>query len=143
MFDGKLLGDEALKKVQLRHPIPGLQALDRYTLRIRLKEPDNNFLFYMATPASGVVAREVIEAYPGQAGNHPVGTGPFMIGDWKRSDRIVLLANPYSSAVFHGRPARTRKTRPSPPRSRASACRASTASKSRSPRNSRAACWAS
>jgi ABC-type transport system substrate-binding protein len=76
-------------------------AVDRYTLRIRLAERDNNFLFYLATPATGVVAREVIEAYPGQAGNHPVGTGPFMLGDWKRSDRIVLVANPASTAVFH------------------------------------------
>ena len=81
-----------------------LRALDRYTLRIRLKAPDNNFLFYLAMPASSAVAREVIEAYPGQAGNHPVGTGPFMIGEWKRSDRIVLLANPYSTAVFHATP---------------------------------------
>jgi ABC-type transport system substrate-binding protein len=105
MFDGKIEGDEVLKKqFSYDTPIAGLQALDRTTLRIRLKEPDNNFRFYMATPASGVVAREVIEAYPGQAGNHPVGTGPFMIGEWKRSDRIVLLANPYSSAVFQASP---------------------------------------
>ncbi|MEN3275174.1 MAG: peptide/nickel transport system substrate-binding protein [Massilia sp.] len=101
MFDGKIVGDEVLKaRFDVDTPVEGLSAPDRYTLRIRLKEPDNNFLFYMATPASGVVAREVIEAYPGQAGNHPVGTGPFMIGEWKRSDRIVLLANPYSTAVF-------------------------------------------
>jgi ABC-type transport system substrate-binding protein len=105
MFDGKIEGDEALKKqFSYDSAVPGLQALDRFTLRIRLKEPDNNFLFYMATPASSVVAREVIEAYPGQAGNHPVGTGPFMIGEWKRSDRIVLLANPFSSAVFNATP---------------------------------------
>ena len=105
MFDGKIEGDEVLKQhFGYDTPVAGLQALDRYTLRIRLKEPDNNFLFYMATPASGVVAREVIEAYPGQAGNHPVGTGPFMIGEWKRSDRIVLLANPDSSAVFDATP---------------------------------------
>lgn len=81
-----------------------LRALDRHTLRIRLKAPDNNFLFYLAMPASSAVAREVIEAYPGQAGNHPVGTGPFMVGEWKRSDRIVLLANPYSTAVFQAAP---------------------------------------
>lgn len=105
LYDGKLLGDAALKtKFSYDTEIPGLQALDRYTLRIRLSEPDSNFLYYLAMPSSGVVAREVIEAYPGQAGNHPVGTGPFMIGDWKRSDRIVLLANPYSSAVFHAEP---------------------------------------
>ncbi|MFL6671822.1 MAG: ABC transporter substrate-binding protein [Massilia sp.] len=105
MFEGKLVGDSALKKqFSYDTSIAGLQALDRYTLRIRLAEPDNNFLFYMATPATGVVAREVIEAYPGQAGNHPVGSGPFMIGDWKRSDRIVLLRNPDSTAVFHETP---------------------------------------
>jgi len=105
MFDGKIVGDEALKqRFDVDTPVAGLRALDRYTLRIVLKEPDNNFLFYMATPASSVVAREVIEAHPGQAGNHPVGTGPFMIGEWKRSDRIVLLANPYSTAVFQGTP---------------------------------------
>ncbi|GAB3426236.1 ABC transporter substrate-binding protein [Massilia solisilvae] len=105
MFEGKLLGDAALKdKFSYDTQIPGLQAVDKYTLRIRLAEPDNNFLYYLAIPASGVVAREVVEAYPGQAGNHPVGTGPFMIGDWKRSDRIVLLANPNSSAVFHATP---------------------------------------
>jgi ABC-type transport system substrate-binding protein len=105
MFEGKVLGDTALKeKFSYDTPVAGLQAVDRYTLRIRLSEPDNNFLYYLAIPASGVVAREVIEAYPNQAGNHPVGTGPFMIGDWKRSDRIVLLANPYSSAVFHATP---------------------------------------
>lgn len=105
LFDGKLLGDTALKTAfNVDTDIPGLQAVDRYTLRIRLVEPDTNFLFYMAMPATSVVAREVIEAHPGQAGNHPVGTGPFMLGEWKHSDRIVLLANPDSSAVFHATP---------------------------------------
>ncbi len=105
IFDGKIVGDAALKEAfSYDTQVAGLQALDRYTLRIRLNEPDNNFLFYMAMPATGVVAREVIEAHPGQAGNHPVGTGPFMVGDWKRSDRIVLLANPDSTAVFQGTP---------------------------------------
>lgn len=105
MFEGKIAGDEALKKdYDVDTPVAGLQAPDRYTLRIRLKARDNNFLFYLAVPASGVVAREVIEAWPGQAGNHPVGTGPFMVGEWKRSDRISLLANPYSTAVFHATP---------------------------------------
>ena len=94
LFDGKIAGDAALKQAfSYDTSIAGLQALDRYTLRIRLSAPDNNFLFYLAMPASAVVAREVIEAYPGQAGNHPVGTGPFRLGEWQRSDKLVLLAN--------------------------------------------------
>jgi ABC-type transport system substrate-binding protein len=78
----------------------GLQAVDRYTLRIRLNRPDRNFLLYLATPATSVVAREVIEAYPGQAGNHPVGTGPFRLASWKRSDTLVLVANRENTAPF-------------------------------------------
>jgi ABC-type transport system substrate-binding protein len=106
VYSLKRLSDPALRSpwAYMFEGVAGLQALDRYTLRITLKKPDNNFLFYLATPATGVVAREVIEAYPGQAGNHPVGTGPFMVKEWKRSDRIVLLANPDSTAVFHATP---------------------------------------
>jgi len=106
VYSLKRLSDPALRSpwAYMSEGVASLQALDRYTLRITLRQPDNNFLFYLATPATGVVAREVIEAYPGQAGNHPVGTGPFMIGEWKRSDRIVLLANPHSTAVFHATP---------------------------------------
>ncbi|MES2898396.1 MAG: ABC transporter substrate-binding protein [Pseudomonadota bacterium] len=101
LFDGKIAGDSALKtNFSYATAIAGLQAPDRYTLRIRLAAADSNFPFYLATAASGAVAREVIEAYPGQAGNHPIGTGPFIVGEWKRSDKIVLLANPQSSHVF-------------------------------------------
>jgi ABC-type transport system substrate-binding protein len=105
LFEGKIAGDAAFKgKFSYDAPFEGIKAVDRYTLRIRLSAPDNNFLFYLATPASAVVAREVIEAYPGQVGNHPVGTGPFKIGEWKRSDKIVLLANRDSQAVFNATP---------------------------------------
>lgn len=101
LFEGKIAGDKVLKdKFSYATPVAGLAAPDKYTLRITLSAPDSNFLFYLATPATGVVAREVVEAYPNQVGNHPVGSGPFMIGAWKRSDKITLLANPASTAVF-------------------------------------------
>src|SRR5471032_397346 len=104
LFEGKIAGDAALApgKFGYQVPVAGLQALDRYTLRIRLSAPDPNFLFYLASPASSVVAREVVEAYPGQVGNHPVGTGPFVMGEWKHSDKISLLANPdFRETLFH------------------------------------------
>ncbi|NRR29966.1 heme-binding protein [Oxalobacteraceae bacterium] len=107
LLEGKIEGDGALRGDNFRYDanIAGLQALDRYTLRIRLSAPDPNFLFYLATPASAVVAREIMEAYPGQTGNHPIGTGPFLIGEWKHSDRIALLANPdFRPTVFHAGP---------------------------------------
>jgi ABC-type transport system substrate-binding protein len=78
MFEGKLAD---------------LRALDKYTLRLTLKEPDPSLLFYLALPATGAVAKEVTEAYGSQVGNHPVGSGPFVIEQWKRSDKITLAAN--------------------------------------------------
>lgn len=103
LFEDKIAGDAALKaKFSYDSVIDGLQAVDKYTLRIRLVQRDPNFLFYLAMPATGVVAREVADAYPGQIGNHPVGSGPFLIGEWKRSDKIVLLANPgFRETIFH------------------------------------------
>ncbi|WBS02924.1 ABC transporter substrate-binding protein [Pseudoduganella sp. SL102] len=100
LFEGKLLGDGALREqFGYATDIPGLQAAGRYTLQLRLRAPDPGLPFYLALPATGAVAREVAEKYGSQVGNHPVGSGPFRIGEWKRSDRITLLANP----DYHGR----------------------------------------
>jgi ABC-type transport system substrate-binding protein len=105
LFEGKIAGDGALKdQFSYDRAIAGLQATGRYTLRVRLNAPDPNFLLYLSLPATGAVAREVAESYPGQVGNHPVGSAPFMLGEWKRSDRIVLLKNPAYTAVFHAEP---------------------------------------
>jgi ABC-type transport system substrate-binding protein len=96
LFEGKLAGDQAWQGAHFSYDskIAGLQALDRYTLRITLKEPDPSFLFYLALPATGVVAPEVAKAYGSQLGNHPVGSGPFSVEAWQHSDRITLRANP-------------------------------------------------
>ncbi len=74
----------------------GLKALDRYTLRIVLKEPDYVLLGYMTQTSMAAVAREVIEAYgdaSGWAMANPVGTGPYKLGQWRRGQKIVLEAN--------------------------------------------------
>jgi ABC-type transport system substrate-binding protein len=77
--------------------IEGVQALDRYTLRIRFKEPDYAFGWWLTTSSFAAVAREVVEKY-GDASHrvmeHPVGTGPYRLKSWTRGQRIVLEANP-------------------------------------------------
>jgi ABC-type transport system substrate-binding protein len=73
---------------------PGLQVLDRYTLRIRLKQPDYTLLNNLAQTYFGAVAREVAEHYGDDIGSHPVGTGPYVLKHWTRGHKIVLEANP-------------------------------------------------
>jgi ABC-type transport system substrate-binding protein len=101
LFEGKIIGaDEVLEqarktgKYDYEAPVAGLELLDRYTLRIRLKQPDYNFLYIMAMPLSVGVAREVVEYYGDDIRSHPVGTGPFMLKEWVRSSKTVLEANP-------------------------------------------------
>src|SRR5438128_3447890 len=84
--------------------IEGLQAIDRYTLRLKLKEPDYIMHGYMTQSPMAAVAREVIEAYgdaSGWAMANPVGTGPYKLLSWRRGAQIVLEANPnYRDEVF-------------------------------------------
>ncbi|OWQ44310.1 bicyclomycin resistance protein [Roseateles noduli] len=76
-------------------PIEGLRALDRYTLQFRSKETRPRLMEVFAQgDLYGAVAREVIEAYPGESMAHPVGTGPYVLKQWRRSSLIVLERNP-------------------------------------------------
>lgn len=75
-------------------PVAGLQAPDRYTLRITLNSKDYNFLNIMAYVAFGAVAQEVITTYGAQSGQHPVGTGPYMLQTYVPRSKIILVANP-------------------------------------------------
>jgi len=91
--------------------IAGLAVLDRYTLRIRLKSPDFNFLYIFTMPQTAPVAREVMEAYAADTMAHPVGTGPFRLAQWVRRSKIVLVRNP----GFRGDTLDTRFADPSDP----------------------------
>lgn len=101
LIEGRVLGVEAAAAKAKKEnafdydaPIPGIEVLDRYTLRIRLEKPDYNFLYILAMANIGAQAREVVEKYGADIGAHPVGTGPFRLKEWKRSSKIVLEKNP-------------------------------------------------
>ena len=74
--------------------VAGLEAPDRYTLRITLTHSDYTFPQVMALPALSAVAREVVEAYPGETAAHPVGTGPYILKKWVPASKMILEANP-------------------------------------------------
>ncbi len=74
--------------------ISGIETPDRYSLVIRLKQPDFNFSHVLAFSLSGAVAREAIEHYGDESAAKPVGSGPFRLKSYTRSSKIVLEANP-------------------------------------------------
>jgi len=101
LFQDNLLGLDELYSEALQtgrfdydRPIPGIEIVDRYTLRLRLKNPDYTFLYRFALPQTAPVAREVIDAYGEDTMAHPVGTGAFRLAEWTRRQKIVLERNP-------------------------------------------------
>jgi ABC-type transport system substrate-binding protein len=101
MIQGRIEGlDEAIEeakktgKFDYDATIPGMVALDKYTLRFKLTKVDYLFPYTLAHVPFGAVAREVVEAYGADVQAHPVGTGPYMLKEWRRAARIVLEANP-------------------------------------------------
>jgi ABC-type transport system substrate-binding protein len=108
LLEGKIVGaDAVMEKAKAANsrfdydaPIAGLEVVDRYTLRIRLKEPDFNLLYIFAMPTMGAMAREVVERYGDDIGSHPVGTGAFVMKQWVRSSKLVLEANPDYREVY-------------------------------------------
>ena len=87
--------------------IAGVRALDRYTLQFNLREPRPRFAYLLATSdVFGAVAREVVERYGNTIAEHPVGTGPFLLQQWRRSSRVVLARNPgYRDVRYDAQPA--------------------------------------
>ncbi|HJW11926.1 MAG TPA: ABC transporter substrate-binding protein [Albitalea sp.] len=101
--DEGIIGLRELREDAIQHKrafdyereVEGLKALDRYTLQVRAREPRPRHLYTWASrDIYGAVAREVVEAYDDRIMDHPVGTGPFRLADWRRSSRIVLERNP-------------------------------------------------
>lgn len=71
--------------------LEGLDAPDDSTLVITLKEPYQPFIMLLGMPGACVVPPGTAEPLS----DHPVGSGPWMLVDWKRADRMVLQPNRY------------------------------------------------
>jgi len=82
--------------------IEGVRALDRYTVQFALKDPRPRFIETLAGgDLYGAVAREVVEFYGDKIDEHPVGTGPFRLVQWRRSSFIALERNPEFREMFY------------------------------------------
>jgi len=91
-----------------RHEIAGVELVDRYTYRIRVRGKYPQFVYWLAMPFFAPVPPEADRFYS-QAGMaernfsldwYPVGTGPYMLAENNPNARMVLARNPN----FHGEP---------------------------------------
>ncbi len=89
-----IVGFEPYREKHEAH-LSGLHVVDRYTVQIDLKKPDQSFVHKLAMRFTAVVPKEVVLARGKDFAAHPIGTGPFMLESWERGVRLVFKRNPY------------------------------------------------
>ena len=108
IFDGKVKGLDDFRKESEKlpplpdsvypalytHEIEGLRLVDDSTLRIELTKAYPYFKYILAMPYTAVIAREAVEYYGEEFRSHPVGTGPFILKEWRRGLRLAFEKNP-------------------------------------------------
>jgi ABC-type transport system substrate-binding protein len=75
--------------------LAGIATPDRRTIIFHLTAPDPIFLAKLAMPFAAAVPRETVEQYGKDFSRHAMGSGPFMLKEWRSGQRIVLVKNPY------------------------------------------------
>lgn len=101
LFDDKIAGlnewrNKHVKseKTDYSEDVEGLKALDDYTLQVKLKKPYPQFLYALVMPYSFVVPHEAVAHYGKEFLNHTVGTGPFLLGRYDNSNKMIYTKNP-------------------------------------------------
>lgn len=77
--------------------ITGLRIVDDLTLELKLVAPYPQLGHVLAMTFTAPFPREAVLAYGDEKGavtEHPVGTGPYVLKEWRRNRHVVLERNP-------------------------------------------------
>ena len=73
--------------------LPGIRTSGDRVVEIELESPSGLFLNFLAMPNASIIPREEVERAEPSFSDHPIGTGPFKLEEWKHNNRIILSAN--------------------------------------------------
>jgi len=74
-----------------------VEAVDKYTLRMRMKEPSGALLIALGGYFQGIpmASPTAFETYGKDWLRHPVGTGPYIFKEWIPGKHVILEKNPH------------------------------------------------
>ncbi len=108
LFEGRIRGIDEFRKAagddfskfKSLH-IEGVKALDKETLQIDLNAPYPQMLYAFAMTFTSPMPIEVVEFYKNDLHDHVVGTGPFLLQEWKKESYLKLKRNPFYREEFY------------------------------------------
>ncbi|MFZ3044896.1 MAG: ABC transporter substrate-binding protein, partial [Desulfatirhabdiaceae bacterium] len=82
------------KRSSLMKPVKELVVIDESTVKFVLKEPFGAFINAVAHPGTLMISPAAIQKYGNDVSKNPVGTGPFIFGEWVSGDHVTIKKNP-------------------------------------------------
>jgi len=76
-------------------PVKSFEAVDAHHLRVTLKQRYTPLLAALSLFSAAIVERSSFEADRKQFGSSPLCAGPFMVKEFSRGSKVVLVRNPY------------------------------------------------
>jgi len=74
-------------------PVKSVSAVDNHTIRLQMSEPFAPLLPALSTFAASIFSKANFEKWDKAAGEHPLGTGAFMLENWEKGVQVVLSRN--------------------------------------------------
>lgn len=85
--------------------VPGIQVLGRYTIRFVLTQPVAILPYFLAETFNMAVPKALVMKEGAiNFGNHPVGTGPYILQSWQKGVKLVFVRNPRYFKAYTGKP---------------------------------------
>jgi len=81
--------------------VAGIRVVDDHTLVIKLAQPFGPFLSLLAMTTAYTVPQEDVERLGPDFGTHPIGSGPYVLSEWKHGQQLILAGR---EDYFDGKP---------------------------------------
>ncbi len=74
--------------------VQAIEIVDPTTVRLTLERPFSPFLSILALPQTYITSRTEVEDQGENYGQHPIGTGPYILKEWQPDYLVRFEANP-------------------------------------------------
>jgi len=76
-------------------PITQYEVVDQHTIRMKLDKPFTPMLNNLALFSGSILPQALVEKNPEDFFAHPIGSGPFVLKEWRKGDRMIFEKNPH------------------------------------------------